>query len=103
MNWKEYRPVNVQAVDMSAAVIFAHRQKMIPIKAIHLLPRMYEQFQWWLQKQLGRDLEEGEKMQFDGVYIEKGYKAQSTPIVIELWENNFNIHEALKNNKVGIA
>ena len=96
MNWSKYKPVNVQAVDMCAAVIFAHRQKFIPIKAVHLLPRMYEQFQYWLQKQLGRDLEKDEKMEFDSVQIEKGFSGQSTPIVVELWDNNFNMGEVLK-------
>jgi hypothetical protein len=92
MNWK----------DMCASVIFSHRVKDIPLKALHLLPKMYEQFQWWTQKQLGRELNEDEQMEFDGVHIEKGYKGQSTPIVVELWDNNFNMQQALKQIK-GIA
>jgi hypothetical protein len=97
MNWKEYKSQNVQAVDMTASVIFAHRQKFIPIRAVHLTPRMYEQFQSWVHSNLGRELELGELMEFDSVKIEKGYAGQSTPIVVELWEENFNI------NQVGIA
>ena len=105
VNWREYKPVGVQAVDMCASVIFTHRQKFIPIKAVHLFPRMYEQFQAWLQKAMGRELEDGEKMEFDGVYIEKGYAGQTTPIVVELWDNNFNMGEALSAMKtpMGIA
>lgn len=105
VNWSEYKPVGVQAVDMCASVIFTHRRKFIPIKAIQLWPRMYEQFQSWLQKTMGRELEDGEKMEFDGVHIEKGHSAQTTPIVVELWDDNFNIHEAMKIMKqpMGIA
>lgn len=102
MDWTKYKSQGVQAVDMSASIIFAHRAKNVPIKAIHLLPRMYEQFQAWLQRTMGRELQDGEKMEFDGVHIEKGNAAQSTPIVVELWDNNFNIHSALKQIK-GIA
>lgn len=99
MNWREYKPQGVQAVDMSASVIFAHRQKDIPVKAIHLLPRMYEQFQDWIQRKMERDLEPDEKLEFDGVHIEKGHAQQSTPIVVELWDNNFNMAQALRQMK----
>ena len=102
MNWKEYKTQGVQAVDMCAACIFAHRLKSQPIKAIHLLPRMYDQFKQWTERKLGRELEDGELLEFDSVKIEKGYKGQSTPLVIEMWENDFNIHAVMKQN-IGIA
>ena len=100
MDWSKYKPVGVQAVDMCASVIFTHRKKGLPIKAIHLLPRMHEQFQWWTQNQLGRELNPDEKMTMDGVYIEKGYARQTTPVVVELWDNNFNMAEAMKELKI---
>lgn len=86
INWKEYKPVGVQAIDMSASVIFAHRLKAIPLKALHLLPRMYAQFKKWTELELGRELMDDEKMEMDGVYIELGSQQQSTPILVELWE-----------------
>lgn len=102
MNWKEYKTQGVQSVDMCASVIFAHRHKDIPLKALHLLPRMFEQFQSWVHKKLGRELDNEEIMEFDGVHILKGHAGQSTPIVVELWDNNFNMATALKQIK-GIA
>lgn len=87
-DWKAYKRQHVQSVDMCAAAIFAHRQKYIPIRAIYLWPSMYEQFKSWTQKNLGRDLEPEEKMQFDDVYIERGDPNQRTPLLIQLWENS---------------
>jgi hypothetical protein len=84
-NWKQYKQQHVQVVDMCAATIFAHRQKMLPLRAIHLLPRMYEQFRAWAEKHLGRELAEGEGIEFDSVHIERGSASQSTPLVIELY------------------
>ena len=87
INWKEWKAVGVQSVDMCASVIFTHRVKRLPIKAIHLLPRMYGQFQLWTERTMGKELEEGQQLEFDGVYIEKGQDDQKTPLLIELWEN----------------
>jgi len=97
MNWKEYKSQGVQSVDMCASVIFQHRKRFLPIKAIHLYPRMYEQFKSFTQKNLGRDLEDGEQITFDSVEIVKGYSSQKTPLVIEMFQENFNIDEAVKN------
>jgi hypothetical protein len=98
MNWKNYKPQNVQAVDMCAATIYTHREKLIPIKAIHLLPRMFEQFKRWTEKQLGRELNEGEGLQFDDVNIELGTASQSTPLLIELWNSQKEL-EVFLNSK----
>jgi hypothetical protein len=87
MNWKKYKPVNVQAVDMCAATIFTHREKMIPIKAIYLLPRMYGQFKQWAEKQHGKEIQD-EILEFDTVQILQGKPNQSTPLLIQLWEQN---------------
>jgi len=87
-NWKEYPRQHVQAVDMCAACIFTHRVKFIPIKAIHLYPNMYEQFKQWAGKMRGSEIEDDERLEFDSVEICKGYAGQSTPMVIEVWEQN---------------
>ena len=91
-NWDEFKGTGCQAVDMCAAVIYAHRKKRVPIKACHILPRMYGQYQQWanieINKLGGRPLTEEDPLQFDGVNIEKGSQSQSTPIVIELWEQD---------------
>lgn len=87
-NWSQYERQNVQAVDMCASCIFTHRQKLIPIKAIHLYPKMYEQFKQWLGKKRGSEIGDDERMEFDSVEICKGYAGQSTPMVVELWEAN---------------
>ena len=86
MNWKTYQRQHVQAVDMCAATIFAHRLKYLPLKSIYLLPRMYEQFRWWTEKQLHRELQPEERLEFDGVNIEKGSTGQSTPLLLEMWD-----------------
>lgn len=102
INWAKYEKQNVEAVDMCAAVIFAHRAKYIPIKAIHLRPKMYSEFKSWAQKNLGRDLESHEKLEFDSVHIELGTSRQASQLLIELWEKNFNINAQMqlisKNN-----
>ena len=53
---------------------------------------MYGQYQQWanieMNKLGGRPLTEEDPLQFDGVNIEKGSQSQSTPIVIELWEQD---------------
>lgn len=83
--WKDYERQHVQAVDMCAAAIVAHRVKNIPLKAIHLWPDMYKQFKGWTEKNLKRELQDGEQMEFDGVNIEMGTKQQKTPLLLELW------------------
>lgn len=96
----------MQAVDMCAACIATHRDKMLPIKAIHLLPRMYDQFKDWTQKNLNRELAEGEKISFDDVYIEKGTASQSTPLLIEMWVDEKETKAFLENHfkvKMGVA
>ena len=87
INWKEYKAVNVQAVDMCASCIFSHRIKNMPIKAIHLLPRMYDQFKQYVERELERELTPDDGLEFDGVYIERGSQQQSTPLLVELWES----------------
>jgi hypothetical protein len=51
---------------------------------------MYGQYQQWADIQMkklgGRRLTDEDALCFDGVYIEKGSEIQTTPIVIELWE-----------------
>ena len=84
-NWNEYTRQYVQAVDMCAACIFSHRQRMIPIRAIHLLPNMYGQFKLWTEKNLGRELLPEEELQFDDVKIALGDSKQKTPLLVELW------------------
>ena len=86
INWKEYKPVGVQSVDMCASTIFSHRIKSAPIRAIYLLPRMYVQFKQWTERQLEREILDDEKLEFDGVYIEEGTQQQTTPLLVELWE-----------------
>lgn len=90
IDWKNYKPVGVQSVDMCASVIFGNRVKSIPIKAVHLLPRMYGQFKLWAEKNLERELLPDEKLEFDGVYIEEGSDQQTTPLLVELWEQHAN-------------
>ncbi len=97
MNWANYQKQNVAAVDMSAAIVAAHRTQILPIKAIHLRPKQYEEFKSWLQTNLKRDLREDEKMELDGVYIEKGSGRQHSTYLVELWEQHFNIQEQIKN------
>jgi hypothetical protein len=86
INWKEWKGTGVQSVDMVASAIFTHRLKYLPIKAIHLLPNMYDQFRLWLEKKSGKELEDGQGMQMDSVAIERGSVTQSTPLLIQLWE-----------------
>ena len=85
INWSTYTRTYVQAVDMCAAGILAHRLKQLPLKAIYLWPDMYKQFKGYVEKNLGRELTPGEKLEFDGVYIEEGTRSQSTPLLMELW------------------
>jgi hypothetical protein len=87
INWKEYTAQGVQSVDMCAAAIYSHRLKNIPIKAIHLMPRMFGQFKQWMEKKAGRELTDEDNFQMDGVNIECGNQQQTTPLLIELWEN----------------
>lgn len=100
MNWKEYVVQNVKAVDMCAAAICLHRSKHLPLKAIHLIPKMYDQFKSWTEKNLERELLPDEKIQFDEVNIEKGWEHQSTPLVLEMWEENVGVSF---KPKMGIA
>jgi hypothetical protein len=86
INWKEWKGTGVQAVDMCASAILSHRIKYLPLKAIHLLPNMYDQFRLWLEKKSGKELEEGQGIQFDSVNIERGQAQQSTPLLLELWD-----------------
>ncbi len=84
-DWNTWQSTHIKAVDLCASIIYQHRQREIPLKALHLWPDMYNQFQGWTEKNLGRELAEREKMEFDGVYIERGTRWQSTPALIELW------------------
>jgi len=97
MNWAQYTKQNNEAVDMCAAIIFAHRAKYLPIKAIHLAPTEYSEFASWAQKNLQRDLLKDEKLSFDAVNIELGTRSQANKFLVEMWENDFNIHAQMKN------
>jgi hypothetical protein len=87
IDWKTFKATGVQAVDMCANTIYVNRRNYIPVKAIHLVPRLYGQFRLWTEKNIKRELNEDEGIEFDGVYIEKGTDSQSTPLVVELWAN----------------
>jgi len=107
MNWEQYERQYVQAVDMCAAAIFVNRVKFIPVKAIYLWPLMYEQFKWWAEKKMKREIMPEEGLEFDGVRIEKGDKSQATPLLIELWDSAKETQKAIieltKYQKMGKA
>ena len=86
LNWQQWERTHIKAVDLCAEVISEHRKKSIPIKALHLWPDLYKQFLGWTEKNLARELAEGEKMEFDGVNIEIGTRQQATPVLIELFK-----------------
>lgn len=94
-NWKDFTPTNNTVVDMCAAIILEHRVKMLPIKAIHLRPVHYFEFESWLKKQIQRDLDKDEKMEFDGVYIEKGDNRQASRFLVELWTSADSVRKSL--------
>ena len=85
MDWSEWKNTGVEAVDLCASIIYQHLQARKPLKAIHLWPNMYKQFKGWTEKNLGRELEENEGLQFDSVNIEMGERGQKTPALIEPW------------------
>jgi hypothetical protein len=87
-DWNTYKATGIQAVDMCAAAIFSHRKQSLPLKAIHLWPDMYKQFLGWTEKNLKRELEKDEKMEFDGVFIEMGTRSQSTPLLLEMYTSD---------------
>lgn len=107
MDWTKYTIQNIRAVDMCAATIAAHRANQMPIKAIHLIPEYYKEFESWTQKNLNRDLLRDEKMQFDDVYIERGDKRQKSALLIELWVSKEELDKFMKEKfsttKMGIA
>lgn len=98
-NWQQYTRQYNKAVDMVAASIAIHRDRMIPVKAIHLTPEYYSLFKIWVEKKMGRELQEGEKFEFDTVNIELGTTAQRTPLLIELWSD----FQPQPKAKMGIA
>lgn len=75
-----------KAIDECASIIGLARDRNVPIKALHLRPVYYEWYKSGVQTLMDRPLVEDEKMQFDGVDIEKGSKLQTRNIVIEYYE-----------------
>lgn len=98
-DWSKYTIQNVVPVDMCAAIIMEHRAHTKPIKAIHLRPHEYQEFKTWLCRQLGRELNAGEKMQFDDVYIEQGDKHQVSRFLIEMWVDQKEFTRFMNENK----
>ena len=95
-DWSSYKPQGVTSVDMAASIIVAHRLKHVPIKTIHMIPRHYDTFRKWFEKVSGREHNPKETLTFDGVDIVCGTKYQNAAMLIELWENDFNIDKAVK-------
>lgn len=98
-DWKNYTQQHIPAVDMSAAIIFAHRAKNLPIKAIHLRPKLYGEFKKWVEKNVGRELTGEEKLEFDSVNIELGTGRQKSQLLVELWSEQ----PSFSKPKMGIA
>lgn len=47
-DYSDYERTHVQAVDFVAQVVGYHRHKLIPVKAIYLKKRLYDQFFAWV-------------------------------------------------------
>lgn len=82
------------AIDLCMNIIYSARQHQMAIKALHLNNAHYQWFLSGTQVLMGRDLEEGEGLQLDGVNIEKGGSFQNKPVVIEYYEDKPVIAQA---------
>jgi hypothetical protein len=84
---KDYQPTGNKAIDNAAAIVMWHRKRNIALKAIHIKQPYYDWFKRGTEIILGRELEEGEMMSIDAVYIELGSRFQSTPMVAQTWKD----------------
>lgn len=75
-----------KAIDLCANLIGCARANNQAIKALHLQKTYYEWFKSGVKVMIGRDLEDGEGFQLDGVNIEKGDRFQMKPVLIEYYE-----------------
>ena len=81
-NYKEYTPCGVRAVDAVVACVYAHRKLNKPLKALHLKPQAYNQFEHYFAK-LRQNDDDG--FLFDGVNIERGSVLQVADILPEFY------------------
>lgn len=86
-NFSNYERTYNRPIDECANLIECARKALQPLKALHLHPFYYEWYKSGVQTLMNRPLNEDEKMQFDGVDIEKGSKLQSKNIVPEYYGN----------------
>ena len=71
---------------MCGNLIGCARENNLPLKALHLTPLYYEWFKSGVQTLMGKPLEDGELLQFDGVNIEQGSRLQSKAVILEYYE-----------------
>lgn len=91
-NFSEYQPTGCTPIDECANLIACAREARQPLKSITLKPLYYEWFKSGLQTLMNKPLQDGEKMEFDSVNIEKGSKFQSKQYVLEYYPIK-TIHE----------
>jgi hypothetical protein len=84
-NFSNYEPTYNKAIDQCANLIAVARENLNPLKALHLSPIYYDWFKGGVQTLMGRPLQEDERLEFDGVNIEKGSKYQSKSIILEYY------------------
>lgn len=86
MDFSKYQRTHNTAIDQCASIIGLARDRNVGIKALHLKPLFFEWFKSGVQTLMDRPLIEGEKMQFDGVDIERGDRFQTKNILIEYYK-----------------
>ena len=85
-DFSKYERTHNTAIDQCASIIGVARDRNVGIKALHLKPIYFEWFKSGVQTLMNRPLNEDEKLQFDGVDIEKGSVFQSKNISIEYYQ-----------------
>lgn len=85
-DFSSFERTHNRPIDECANLIECARKALQPLKALHLHPFYYEWYKSGVQTLMNRALNEDEKLQFDGVDIEKGTKFQSKNIILEYYE-----------------
>jgi hypothetical protein len=85
-NFSNYVPTGCKPIDECANIIACARERMMPIKEIILRPAYYEWFKSGLQTLMGKPLQLDQKMELDGVNIEKGTIYQTKMYVVNYYE-----------------
>lgn len=85
IDFKNYRPTGVAAVDTLVAYIYAHRLARVPVKFINVKPEPWEQLKWYFRDLVDQHMSDDFELVLDRVTVRRGTAMQAKAFESEIW------------------